>query len=105
MRHYRLRAYACDDFCGFSHGEPHTRYKWSYTNNNGTTSSGEFDTNEYGQATFDVPEDTDCNRVEVKKMESPAFEEDAGPVTRGAQPIRKEYDLGSRLGGSAAPSG
>ena len=23
---------ACDDFCGFSHGEPHTRYKWSYTN-------------------------------------------------------------------------
>ena len=49
---------ACDDFCGFSHGDANTTYKWSYSNN-GTTSSGEFDTNEYAQASFDVPEGTD----------------------------------------------
>jgi hypothetical protein len=54
---------ACD-FCGFSHGNPSTTYKWSY-DNNGTTSSGEFTTDEYGQASFDVPEGTDCNRVTV----------------------------------------
>jgi hypothetical protein len=42
---------ACDEFCGFTHGDPDTTYKWSYTNN-GTTSSGEFTTNEYGQANF-----------------------------------------------------
>ena len=67
---------ACDEFCGFSHGEPHTTYTWSY-DNNGTTASGEFTTNEYWQASFDVPDDTDCNEVEVKKKDSPLMEGDA----------------------------
>lgn len=56
---------ACDDFCGFSHGEANTTYTWSYSKD-GKTSSGEFKTNEYGQASFDVPDGTDCNAVEVK---------------------------------------
>jgi len=42
-----------------------TTYTWSYANN-GTHSSGEFTTNEYGQASFEVPEDTDCSKVDVK---------------------------------------
>jgi hypothetical protein len=58
---------ACAD-CGFSHGNPSTTYKWSY-DNNGTTSSGEFTTNEYGQATFEVPDGTDCNKVTVKEKD------------------------------------
>jgi hypothetical protein len=56
---------ACIDTCGFTHGEPNTSYTWSYTNN-GTTSSGSFTTNEYGQGTFDVPEGTDCGKVDLK---------------------------------------
>jgi hypothetical protein len=57
---------ACDGFCGFPDGDPKTTYEWSYTNN-GTTSSGSFTTNEYGQASFDVPDGTDCSKVEVKR--------------------------------------
>jgi hypothetical protein len=63
---------ACND-CGFSHGDANTTYTWSY-NNNGTTSSGEFTTNEYGQATFEVPDNTDCNKVEVKKKDPPLLD-------------------------------
>ena len=57
---------ACTDTCGFMHGDPNTTYTWSYTNN-GVTSAGEFTTNEYGQATFDVPEDTNCNNLKIDK--------------------------------------
>jgi len=59
---------ACD-FCGFTQGDPNTTYTWSYTAANGTKSSGEFTTNEGGQASFDVPEGTDCQRVDVKKKD------------------------------------
>jgi hypothetical protein len=59
---------SCIDTCGFSGGEPNTTYTWSYTNN-GVTSAGEFTTNDYGQASFDVPEDVECNRVELKKLD------------------------------------
>ena len=31
---------ACLDFCGFTHGDANTEYKWSYTNPDGTTSPG-----------------------------------------------------------------
>lgn len=65
---------ACDEYCGFTQGDSNTTYTWTYTNN-GTTSSGEFTTNEYGQASFEVPDDTDCNKVGVKKKDSPAMEE------------------------------
>ena len=64
---------ACTDACGFRNGDPNTTYTWSYTTN-GPTSSGEFTSNEYGQAAFDVPEDTDCNKVEVKKKDPPILD-------------------------------
>lgn len=67
---------ACEEYCGFTRGDPNTTYKWSYSNN-GTTSSGEFTTNEYGQASFEVPDDTDCNKVELKKKDAPLMEENA----------------------------
>jgi hypothetical protein len=56
---------ACLDVCGFTQGDPNTSYTWSYSNN-GTTSSGSFTTNQYGQASFDVPEGTDCNKLDLK---------------------------------------
>jgi hypothetical protein len=56
---------ACLDTCGFIHGEALTSYSWSYTKD-GTTSSGTFTTNEYGQGSFDVPEGTDCSKVDFK---------------------------------------
>ena len=57
---------ACDDFCILTKGAPNTTYTWSYTNN-GTTSSGEFTTDDYGGSSFGVPEDTDCSKVDVKE--------------------------------------
>jgi hypothetical protein len=50
---------ACVNVCGFPDGDANTTYSWSYSNN-GTTGSGEFTTNEYGQGSFDVPDGTDC---------------------------------------------
>ena len=64
---------ACDDVCGFKEGDPNTTYTWTYINN-GTTSSGEFTTNEYGQAAFDVPDGTECNKLEIKKKDPPLFD-------------------------------
>jgi hypothetical protein len=58
---------ACDT-CGYDQGKPKTIYTWTYTNN-GTTSSGEFETDEYGQAGFDVPSGTDCSKVDVKEKD------------------------------------
>ena len=75
---------ACDEFRGVSHLEPKTRYEWSYTKD-GTTSTGTFTTNEYGQASFPAPDDTDCTGVELKKMDSPSFEEDAGLFARAGR--------------------
>jgi hypothetical protein len=57
---------ACDDFCIITKGAPKTTYTWSYTNN-GTTSSGEFTTDQYGDSSFDVPDGTDCNKVDLKE--------------------------------------
>jgi hypothetical protein len=57
---------ACVDVCGFSRGDANTTYNWPYSNN-GTTASGEFTTNDYGQATIDVPEGTDCGKVAFSK--------------------------------------
>ncbi|MFY9618669.1 MAG: hypothetical protein WAM70_17045 [Pyrinomonadaceae bacterium] len=82
---------ACDEFCGFTRRDPNTTYKWSYSNN-GTTPSREFTTNEYGQASFEVPDDTDCNKVEVKKKDSPVMEEDAGSRARLVGAIREGYN-------------
>lgn len=48
-----------------------TTYKWSYNNTAGTVTSGEFTTNEYGQAMFDVPSDVDCNRVNIEEKKTP----------------------------------
>ena len=56
---------ACKD-CGFTEGEPYTTYEWSYTKD-GTTSSGKFTTNEYGQGSFEAPEGTDCSKVTLKE--------------------------------------
>lgn len=58
---------ACLDFCGFSHGEANTTYTWTYTNPDGTTQSDNFKTNEYGQGSFSVPENIDCNKVTINK--------------------------------------
>lgn len=67
---------ACfDDFCGFTHGEANTTYVWTYTNPDGTTSSGTFTTNPYGQGSFDVPTGTDCNRVNINKKVLEAMDE------------------------------
>lgn len=63
---------ACVDACGLN-GDANTTYTWSYSNN-GTTGSGEFTTNEYGQASFDVPDGTDCSKVNVQKKEPPLFD-------------------------------
>jgi hypothetical protein len=62
----------CFDFCGFTHGEANTTYTFSYTNPDGTTTTGEFNTNPYGQGSFDVKEDTDCSKVTVTKKEQPS---------------------------------
>lgn len=59
---------SCTDTCGFGDGKANTTYTWSYSKN-GTTSSGEFTTNEYGQGSFEVPEDTDCNKVTLKEKD------------------------------------
>ena len=64
---------ACVDTCGFGDGEATTTYTWSYSNN-GTTGSGEFTTDQYGQASIEVPEDTDCSKVVVHKKEPPLFD-------------------------------
>jgi hypothetical protein len=46
------------------------RTLFSYKNSDDTTTSGEFTTNEYGQASFDVPDDIDCNKLtSTKKKE------------------------------------
>lgn len=67
---------ACFDFCGFNHGKANTTYTFSYSNPNGTTTSGEFRTNEYGQATFDTNEGIDCGKVTItEKNAGPALEE------------------------------
>lgn len=63
---------ACLDFCGFSNGDANTTYTFSYTNPDGTTTSGEFETNEYGQGSFDVPENINCSQVTVTKKEQPS---------------------------------
>jgi len=60
---------ACFDFCGFTHGEANATYTFSYTNPDGTTTSGEFTTIDYGQGSFDVPENIDCNKVSVTKKD------------------------------------
>ena len=60
----------CLDFCGFSHGDANAKYLFSYTNPDGTTASGEFTTNQYGQDSFDAGTDTDCSQVTVTKDES-----------------------------------
>ena len=65
----------CFDFCGFTHGEANTSYEWSYTNPDGTTTTGGFDTNEYGQSSFDVPEGTDCSKVTINKRVREAMDE------------------------------
>ena len=67
MRSGWLSAYRCDT-CGYDQGKPNTTYRWTYTNN-GTTSSGEFTTDQYGEAGFDVPAGTDCSKVEVKEKD------------------------------------
>jgi hypothetical protein len=64
---------ACVDVCGFNQGDANTTYTWSYSNN-GTTGSGEFTTNEYGQASIEVPEGTDCGKVTIKQKEPPLLE-------------------------------
>jgi hypothetical protein len=66
--------------CGYSHGDANSTYTWSYKNTDGTTSSGEFTTNEYGQAAFDVPDNVDCNEVTVTKKDSNIgmLEDDSG---------------------------
>jgi hypothetical protein len=71
---------ACLDFCGFDHGDANSTYTWSYTNTDGTKSSGEFTTNQYGQGSFDVPDNVDCNQVTVTKKESDVsmLEDDSG---------------------------
>lgn len=66
---------ACFDFCGFTHGEANTVYDWNYTNPDGTTSSGSFKTNPYGQGSFDVPENVDCNKVTINKKVLEAMDE------------------------------
>lgn len=55
--------------CAYTHGEANPTYTFSYANSDGTTTSGEFTTNEYGQANFDVPDNIDCNKVTVTKKE------------------------------------
>ena len=58
---------------------PNTTYKWTYANPDGTTTSGEFSTNEYGQAMYEVPSNVDCGgvRIEEKKATTIAMEESA----------------------------
>jgi hypothetical protein len=73
MRPHRLPDYRLLGHVRIMHGDPNTTYEWSYTNN-GQTSAGEFTTNEYGQASFDVPEDVDCNKLEITKDEPPILE-------------------------------
>jgi hypothetical protein len=69
---------ACLDFCGVSHLKGNTKYTYSYTNPDGTTHSDEFMTNEYGQATVDVPPGTDCGAVKIEEKHSEiAMEESA----------------------------
>lgn len=46
-------------------------YKWTYTASDGTTSSGEFTTNEYGQAMFEVPPNVECGSVSIEEKRSP----------------------------------
>jgi hypothetical protein len=70
---------ACLDTCGFTQGEPKTTYDWSYTKD-GTTSSGTFTTNEYGQGSFDVPEGTDCNKVTFKVKGGVSIAPEAPPI-------------------------
>lgn len=66
---------ACLDFCGYREGDANTKYVWSYTNPDGTTTSGEFETNQYGQATFDTNEGVDCNKVTITKKNVATLEE------------------------------
>lgn len=66
---------ACFDFCGATHLEATTVYEFHYTNPDGTTTSDEFTTNEYGQASFPVPDNVECSRVTINKKVREAMEE------------------------------
>jgi hypothetical protein len=48
-----------------------TTYKWSYANPDGTTTTGEFTTNEYGQAMFEAPSNVECGRVTFEEVKVP----------------------------------
>jgi hypothetical protein len=50
---------------------PNTTYKWTHANPDGTTTSGEFTTNEYGQAMYDVPSNVDCGGVRIEEKKTP----------------------------------
>jgi hypothetical protein len=70
---------ACEDTCGFPDGQPNTTYEWSYTKD-GTTSSGTFTTNQYGQGSFNVPEGTDCSKVDFKVKGGVSIAPEAPPI-------------------------
>jgi hypothetical protein len=55
------------DFCGYQHGDAYTTYKWSYDNPDGTTTTCEFNRNDYGQGSFNVDVGIDCSKVTINK--------------------------------------
>ena len=71
---------ACLDFCGVTRLEGKKVYEWSYTYSDGAPTSGTFETDQYGQATFDVPSDVDCGKVSIKLKEDQKDEMLDGPV-------------------------
>lgn len=70
---------ACLDFCWYKGDKGNTTYTWSYTDSDGQAHSGEFMTNEYGQASFDTPTSVDCSKVTIGEKKTPeiAMEESA----------------------------
>ena len=59
---------ACE-LCGVSRVKANTTYNWTYTAD-GQTHTGTFQTNEYGQASFEVPSGVDCSGVKIEEKNS-----------------------------------
>jgi hypothetical protein len=58
-----------------THLDANSTYTFSYTNPDGTTTTGRFDTNQYGQGSFDVNEGIDCSKVTINKRVREAMDE------------------------------
>lgn len=64
--------------CGATQLKSNAKYKWTYTFSNGETRTGEFETNEFGQASFDPGENVDCGAITLEEKHSEiAMEESA----------------------------